>query len=359
MISNTPHSIQAPTNPRPVGTPEVAIILLNWNGWKDTIECLESVFRINYSAFTVVVCDNASTDGSLDRIRAWADGFHEASGSSPALAPLVIPPVPKPVRHVTLDPLDPPVADSPRVPLVLIPTGANRGFAGGNNMGLRYALAQPRIEYFWLLNSDTVVEPHALGALVDVMQGDPGLGLCGSVLRNYASPESVLTLGGRSYNRWTGRTKPILPGAAGANPARIPHLDYIEAASLLTRRCFLEMVGLMNEDYFLYFEEMDWVMRARGRFRFSYSPQSIVYHKEGRKAGSHRDRNQRSPLSDYFQARNRIKFTQRYFPWMLPTMFASIAGTALHRLFSGRQKNAAAVVKGVLAALHGQRDLGA
>jgi GT2 family glycosyltransferase len=340
------HSIHEPGN---ATTPKVAVILLNWNGWKNTIECLESVFRLSYPAFTVIVCDNASTDGSVDRICAWAEGCLPASCSSADLTRLVVPAVPKPIESVRIDPRDTATNVAPGIRLVLIPTGANLGFAGGNNVGLRFALSWSEIEYFWLLNNDTLVEPDALSAMVGAMQADRGIGLCGSVLRDYFFPGSVLTLGGRKYNRWSGRSRPIqaIPNAAG--PQEFTALDYVEAASVLVRRGFLERVGLMSEDYFLYFEEMDWAMRARGRFGLAYSPQSIVYHKEGGSIGSHKDRNQRSPLTDYYQARNRLVFTRRYFPWLLPSMFVSVAATAAHRLLSGRRQNATAVIKGMLA----------
>jgi hypothetical protein len=120
---------------------------------------------------------------------------------------------------------------------------------------------------------------------------------------------------------------------------------------LLVTRAFLETVGLMAEDYFLYFEEIDWVMRARGRFRFGYSPQSVVYHKEGGSIGSHKNRNLRSALTDFYQARNRLVFTRRYFPWLVPSISFCVTGTAVHRFLSGRWQNAAAVVKGALAVM--------
>jgi GT2 family glycosyltransferase len=336
----------------PEAAPQVAIVLLNWNGWKNTVECLESVFRLNYPAFRVIVCDNASTDGSLDRIRDWADGKILAPCPSAELARLVVLPLPKPVRYVIVQASGDSAAVSSAVQLELIPTGGNLGFAGGNNVGIRYALSRPDCQYLWLLNNDTVVEPDALSALIRTVQADPEIGLCGSILRDYSRPASVLTLGGRRYGRWSGRTWPILPGSPTGQDGIPVFLDYVEGASLLVTREFLETVGLMAEDYFLYFEEMDWVMRARARFRLGFSPQSIVYHKEGESIGSHKNRNLRSAMTDYYQARNRLIFTRRYLPWLLPSIFASITGTAVHRLLTGRWQNAGAVVKGALSVMN-------
>jgi hypothetical protein len=333
----------------------VAIILLNWNGWNDTIECLESVFRMNYPRFTVIVCDNASTDGSMEHIRAWAGGRLNASCGSSELSRLLDPPIPKPVQLAIMSRVEVGKRDTRDTSLVVIETGANLGFAGANNLGLQHALSQPGMQYFWLLNNDTVVEPDALSALIDAMEEDPQLGLCGSVLRDYHSPDCVLTLGGREYNRWTARSRPIKVPTRHGRPA--VRLDYVEGASVLVRREFLETVGLMAEDYFLYFEEMDWVMRARGQFRWSYSPGSIVYHKEGASIGSHRNRRERSTLSDFFQSRNRLAFTWRFSPSLFPIVLMSVAATAVHRFLTGHWRNAAAVVKGIFAALKFRRAM--
>src|SRR5271170_2058279 len=147
----------------------VYVILLNWNGWRDTIECLESVFRLDHQRITVILCDNASSDKSMEKIEDWASGRIAASCSSADLARLVLPPIPKPIscdyvrtsRAGTASP-------SPDVRLVLIQTGANLGFAGGNNVGIRYALSRDDCDYVWLLNNDTVVEPNSLSAMLSM-----------------------------------------------------------------------------------------------------------------------------------------------------------------------------------------------
>src|SRR5690606_5006085 len=86
------------------------------------------------------------------------------------------------------------------IPLVLVRTGANLGFAGGNNVGLGYALARPDVDAVWLLNNDTVVHPEAARALIEIMARDPGIGICGSTLLYYDRPELVQALGGARYN---------------------------------------------------------------------------------------------------------------------------------------------------------------
>ena len=179
------------------GQPQVYIVLLNWNGWQDTIECLESVFRLNYPHFTVIVCDNASSDGSMKKIEGWANGFIAASCDSADLARLTVPPITKPLDFdCILSSGEAAKSRSSSSRLLLIQTGANLGFAGGNNVGIRYALARGDCDYVWLLNNDTVVEPDSLSSMVRMAEADPKLGICGSQLRSYATPMKFKPWGG-------------------------------------------------------------------------------------------------------------------------------------------------------------------
>src|ERR1700761_8364732 len=84
-------------------TPGVCVVLLNWNGWRDTVECLESLLRSDYPDFRVVVCDNASADGSLGHIKAWAAGAAPAGAATPAFDQLRAAPLAKPLRYIELD----------------------------------------------------------------------------------------------------------------------------------------------------------------------------------------------------------------------------------------------------------------
>src|ERR1035438_3867545 len=147
------------------GAKMTSIIILNWNGWKDTIECLESVFRLDYPDFRVIVCDNNSHNDSLDKIKAWADGRLPASQSNPELAYLTSPAVPKPIPYRELNREESESGGAfYDARLVLIQNGLNLGFAGGTNVGLRYALGDKSCGFFWMLNNDTVVDSGALRA---------------------------------------------------------------------------------------------------------------------------------------------------------------------------------------------------
>ena len=328
----------------------VYVILLNWNGWRDTIECLESVFRLGYPRLSVIVCDNASSDNSMEKIQGWARGRVAATCGNPDLARLVQPPVPKPIAFRSISASEEYSEDSsPDGRLILIQTGANLGFAGGNNVGIRHALRRDDCDYVWLLNNDTVVEPESLSAMVQMAEADPLLGICGSQLRNYSSPHNVQTMGGRWYERWSGRSRPLCDSSTPGISTIPGAPDYVEGASMLISRRCLQVVGLLEESYFLYYEELDLAVRARRYFHLGYSPASVVYHKEGSSIGSASVRSQRSALSDFYQARNRILFTRRHYAWFLPSVVAATGLSAVQRLLIGRPRNALSILRGAVA----------
>ena len=191
--------------------PKVYIVILNWNGWKDTIECLESVFRNDYTNYQVIVCDNASEDGSLKHIAAWATGGLDVYVPPEAfLRYSSFPPGHKPIPSVQYDRQEAEAGGKPgndNVQLLLIQTGTNLGFASGNNVGLRYALARDDFEYVWLLNNDTVIRPDALSKLIIRIKENPKIGMCGSTLLYYHDPRLIQAAGGGHYNKWLGTTR--------------------------------------------------------------------------------------------------------------------------------------------------------
>jgi len=302
------------------------ILLLNWNGWGDTIECLESIFRSVPSDVRVIVCDNASSDGSVEKIEAWAKG--QLDVRVPVDHPLretSWPPVLKPIPFQICERLDAEKegkCDS-HARLVLIRTGGNFGFAGGNNVGLRYVLKNGQEDNVWLLNNDTVIVPGALDALLKRMGEDPAIGMCGSTLLRYHEPLRVQARGGGWYCKWIGL--PWHLGQLGRADDPVDELwverwmNYVVGASLCVSRTFLEQIGLMCEDYFLFFEETDWAVRSKGQFRLAYAAPR-----------------EKSLTCDFFALRNRLKFSQRYYPFALPTIYIGLMLSLLIRCLSGR-----------------------
>jgi len=242
--------------------------------------------------------------------------------------------------------------------LIIIHTGGNLGFAGGNNVGLRYALAREDFAHAWLLNNDTVVKPDAMSRMVARMAEKPEAGICGSCVLNYFEPNIVQALGGARYNRWLGIPRHVGEGTPAADAidaeAVEQSLAYIAGSSMLVSRQFLTSIGLMAEDYFLYYEELDWALRARGLFSLSFAAESVVYHKQGATLGSRPDAKDRSDLADYYGIRNRLLVTRRYFPLALPTVYLGLIITLLKRVRNGQGRRALMVV-GLM--LNGLRSL--
>jgi GT2 family glycosyltransferase len=301
--------------------PRVTILLLNWRGWEDTIECLESVLRQSYGNLQVVVCDNDSGDDSLAHIRAWAEGA--LCPVTPAAHPLhgqSFPPIAKPVSCVEYDRAaaenggDPARAD---VPLVLVQTGGNLGYAGGNNVGIQYALKRDPKGYVWLLNNDTVVQPDALRHMVELAEREPGAGMVGAKLMDYDEPELFQAAGGGTLIPWRGLTRHVAEGERDEGQwDEVLEPDYITGASLLVKSEVVAAIGEMDERYFLYSEEVDWCLRAKEQgWRMLYSPKSVVWHKGGQSV------QYRSPLHDYHTVRSMLLLVRKFYPRLLPLTF--------------------------------------
>ena len=303
---------------------EIAIILVNWNGWRDTIECLESILKNDCANFQAIVCDNASTDESWDKIISWAAGKELVAPASDKMAEYSQPPVAKPVAIKLVDQAGN-VSGDPDANLILIQTGANLGFAGGNNVGMRYALEHSDCSFFWLLNNDTVIARDAIGNLIHHMKASPKVGMCGTRIHFYHQPDVIQALGGAAYNSWTGTSKCIgnyQPSDTQISENMIiSNSDFVVGASMCLSRSQLNEVGLMEESYFLYYEEIDWAERTKGKFEIGYTNNVTIFHKEGGAIGSSSIKGARSTLSEYYLMRSKIKFTRRFFPVKLITVY--------------------------------------
>lgn len=325
---------------------KVYVIVLNWNGWGDTIECLESVFRSDYPDYRVVVCDNGSRDDSLERIKAWAEGRLDAAvPHGNPLRSLSCPPVPKPLPLVEYDRTQAEAGGTALdggSRLVLIRNGGNLGFAGGNNVGLRHALARGDFDYVWLLNNDTVVRPDALSQMVRRMRERPDAGICGSTLPYYHRPDRLWAQGGATYNKWLGFPRSIglhRRTDQGVDPVRVERrMDFVAGASMLVSLPFLREIGLLCEDYFLYFEDLDWAVRARRRYSLAYAPASVVYHKVEASIGviAAADRRKEGRISKAFNRRSKIAFTKKYCPYALPTALLGLLALEVASRLRGR-----------------------
>jgi len=304
----------------------IAIVILNWRNSDDTLAALSSVLASDYTDFKIIVCDNASSDGSEEAFLNW-------SRTSPELSV---------GRFVSESDSSECLAQAFAHRIVWVQTGGNLGFAGGNNVGLRLALRFGRFEYFWLLNNDCVVEPGAMRALRERMQEDASLGMCGAQLRYFGDMQRVQAYGGATHNLWTGCGRYVGHGEKVASPHSVldveRNLSYVCGASMFVRRSMIEKIGLMTEDYFLYFEEIDWAKRMQEQFRLGYCREAVVYHKEGATIGSSSDTRRTSRMADFYLFRNRLRFTARFYPYALPSVWAVMLLQAVRRGLRGRSE---------------------
>lgn len=294
--------------------PRVCILIVNYNGWEDTAECLESVLRLRYPSFQVVVCDNDSPNDSVTRIEGWARGELEVPRQDPRLP---VPGAASVAKPVPLELLGRDEAERGRVngdpTLVVVQTGENAGFAAGNNVGVRFAAARGA-DYVWLLNPDTVVHPDSLGALVAEAEADPRLGVVGGRILYYGEPERTQAAAGGTLSHWRGTTRLCGDGAPADAPLRPGgELAYVHGACLLARMAAVRAVGEMDERYFLYSEEVDWCLRMRrAGWRLGYAPGCRVWHKEGRSV------RRQSALQEYHILRSRMLLMRTHFPSRYP-----------------------------------------
>jgi len=316
-------------------TKRTLIVLVNRNNRVDTVGCLESLRRCEGN-FDVIIADNGSTDGSLEAIRDWAEGKLTVDTSALAWAGIRDHPVTQPaISYGIFQNEQAAIDDRTERWLTVASTGGSRGFPAGNNLGLRYGLTRD-YAYFWVLNNDTVVDPAALVRLVERMESEPAIGICGSTLVFYHRPTIVQAYGGSRYH----------PRAASSNtvgldsplvlppPDQFAQFDYVVGAAMFVSRAFIEKIGLMNAEVYLYFEEMDWTLRMQPHFRNGYEPDSIVYHKAGGTMGGGFKRASRHRI--YYLTVNRVLFTRKHFPQHLVTVVLAILAQAAKNALYGR-----------------------
>lgn len=288
----------------------VYIVLLNWKNAPDTIACLQSINSLQDVKYRLVICDNSSPDNSYEVIRDWLICSKTYQNMN------VVELNKHESEHYVIE-------DEFAESIFVIQTGANLGYAGGNNVGIRFSLNQNDMKYVWILNNDTEVHPLALKQMVLLCQKDEQIGVCGSRLVNFHDRSKLQGIGGR-YN-------PLLcttchygvnePSDETYDDRNIStSIDYVIGASVLIKREVLDSVGLLSEDYFLYYEELDYCLRLkRSVFKFGVATNSIVFHKEGASTAGGK-----SDVSDFFSVRNRLIITKKFNKCYFPVVYFSL-----------------------------------
>jgi GT2 family glycosyltransferase len=318
----------------------VAIILVNWNGWRDSIDCIRSCLALDHHSKRIILCDNASADGSAEIIIDWARGGVDVPVA--ADCPLPLDPVARPKSVAVLDRAAAEAGDGgDGAELIVVRTGGNLGFAGGNNVGMRWALARG-MDYVWLLNNDTVVPTDSLTRLVAAAELSQA-GIVGGLLADFETPDRVQAFAGAlSLNDFAGRhlgvgeMLPLSPPSdaiIARHPLRSSEVHYPVGASILAAAPFLRDVGLMEEGYFLYYEEADWVLRNAGRWQMVLATDSIAYHRHGASAGSSAEGTSIRSLE--FLYRSRLRAAAHFAPERLFAVRRAILWEAARALARG------------------------
>ncbi|MGZ4387218.1 MAG: glycosyltransferase family 2 protein [Gaiellaceae bacterium] len=288
--------------------PRVGVVVLSWNRREDTLACLRSLDRVGYEPMDVVVVDNGSSDGSAEAVR----------------------------------------GEFERAELIALET--NRGFAGGNNAGIRRAL-ELGAEHVLVLNNDTEVEPGAVSALVEAAASRPDAASLGAKILYAARPELIWFVGAdfdprRGYNgRRAGYRE-----RDGERFAGVLETQVACGAAMLVPGPVLEKVGLFDEDLFAYSEDLDWSLRARAAgLRHYVVGASRVRHRVSISSGG-----ENAPATLYYGIRNTLTVCERHAP-LTPAAawrrrLVSLAAHAAQALRSGRRR------EGLRAVANGWRD---
>lgn len=248
-----------------INTPKVAVVILNWNGKYDTCECIESVQKLDYQSYTIIIVDNGSEDDSVQFLKQkYSD-------------------------------------------ILIIENGTNHGYAGGNNSGIEYAIEQ-KFDYILLLNNDAVVDPQMLNSFVNVSRTHPNAGVFGAKIYYLSEPLKIWFAGGKILPSLVTAHEGIEEIDDGVSCEEVRSIDYACGCALFFKSDVVRTIGLLESKFFLIWEEVDFCCRARrAGFECLFVPKALVWHKisssfKGGDGGY---------LQQYFWVRNRLLWIER------------------------------------------------
>lgn len=298
---------------------ETAIILINWNGFFHSNNCIESIYDSGAVNYDIILLDNASSDGSGEKLKEKFPG------------------------------------------IILLQANSNLGFSGGNNIALQYAV-EKGYTYSFLLNNDTFVHPGFLKPLALYMQEHPNTGALQPKIFFHCNKE-ILWNGGSIYNQWLGYTRSHrYKRREGKRQQRVQQVDWITGCAFFIRNSVLAQTGLFARNMFMYFEDTDLSMRILILgYQLAFQPQSIIYHVAGASNTSKEKTAEgySNPTVYYYNFRNRIWFLKKYTPYYcLPGVFLYnllyFAAFLAYFLIRGRLQKSKAVCKAIRDGLGGE-----
>ena len=297
----------------------VYIVLINYNGWEHTVECVDSIFRNSYQNFKIVIVDNNSN--------AWLKIEQKFCNDFSKNMKIIF------AEKGSLTDYN---ANDKQI--LLIKNNSNDGFAAGCNCAFNYIRKQDDYKYVWLLGSDNVIEKNALNNLIEYMEKANDVALCGSVSLSYYQRHIIQCAGVGIYNKWTSSSKHLL---VGKNVNTLNSFDYKKALknkiayvygnSMFFRKEFFINMPQIPENYFIYYEELEIMQQLKNlNMKFGIALDSFIYHKEGSSTGG--KAKSKSLIADYYGVRNRILVTKKYYKYCLPTVYFGLILAIVNRI---------------------------
>ncbi|MGU3541083.1 hypothetical protein [Methylobacterium sp. A54F] len=323
----------------------VVVAIVGFRCAQDIATCVGQLALSEHRAMRVHICENGGAESFSNLVAAFANDPNWIAGGShsPATARVL--------ECRTFLPRD---ATTAVRELTLHQAAGNLGFAAAVNEILVAIRDDPDWSAVWLLNPDTEPRADALSRMLARCEART-VGIVGARLV-FKHSGRVQLYGGR-WRRWLGRGFNIglnCESDASVNVAAIEREQtYVSGASMLVTREFIETVGLMHEDYFLYAEEIDWCLR-RGQFRLGYAHDAVVIHAHGTSIGSSNDRRRKSPMSVYFDERARLLLTRRFFPQIFPVVMLTTLVLTVQYARGGSLQNFVFALRGWWAGLRGE-----
>ena len=332
------------------------IVLVNYNGWKDTIECISSIRRNGHHNYKIIVVENGSTDDSMKNISEWASGHLSVKFNIPSEIENLVSDSTTEINfkviqgdHVTLD-YEKNTSGVYDEELLIIESKTNLGFAGGNNLGARLALMNKATQFVWFLNNDTVIDHSALTELIAKareLNQKTDTGLIQSKVLFYNQPDVIQAVGGKFNVKtaWSYHLG-IREQDQGQYDKDEIAFDYVFGASLFATRKFLEIVGLMNEQYYLYFEELDWHERGiQNGFKEGYAYKSKIYHKQGAATGKKiKDKNRPAWIMG-LKYRNLLIYYRKYHRKYIFAAYLRLFSKSLRNISQGNWKEVKVIIQ--------------
>lgn len=324
--------------------PRIYIIILNWNGWKDTLACLESIHQMNYPKYTTVVIDNGSRDGSFERICAWVKA-----------SCIEMPEHTKEYASKTITSTQGVEVLTMTEDLVLIRSDQNLGFAGGCNLGAEYATSAGA-EYVWFLNNDTVVNTYTLKALRDCARSS-GFDVVGSLVSRDEACTDIEFAHGRLPRDLFGfkYTGTAVPQDRNTWPS-----DWVSFASvLISEKVISERLSsqgyFLDPNLFMYVEDVEFCFFCRARnFHIGVCKIGYVQHKTSSSLGG-----SGNPIGYYYNTRNRIIVAKKWLSLRYYLLFViyyvfTLMLLQFKHLTSGNLEIIVATISGLLDGLRGR-----